>query len=446
MTRCLFTWAIWLNFAGGLAVAEEDWPLEKIHLRGGTVLAGLVETQADGRHAITLVFQKPGLGRWTVPHTVDAAEIDRIDRLPVAERRQLADRLAELERARAGDQRRRAAVVFKEIPGATGGVRARQFPSKYFTIESDLSEATLREVVVRLEDLFAALTERLKPRSEPAEPLRLVLFSGLPQFLEWQKKAGLALHGLAYYHYAHQTVVAGSDVDRYARELEKVKHDHRAKYRQLDDYLVKLKQHYGGKPPLDLLHQVRSIRLQMHEMDQENQVNYEQVLNRFLGELAHQTVCGYLATSAYRGDGAQIPRWVCAGLGQIAAQAVQESGRLTLGSGGASLLALARTAARKGELTAIAKLLSAAGKTLDLNHPPDPARQDRDFLTAWALAQYVFMERQLLGTAAMDDYIRRHGQASSPQAAFEALVGQPLAEFEKQFHDWVAGEGKNPEL
>ena len=437
MSRCIWGWVIWLNFVGGLALGADAWPLEAVRLKSGATLTGLVGEENNGQYSLKQVLRAPGLPPYVVEGVLDAAEVEQIERLPAAERTKLVAHLAAAERDKEAEIKRRGTVVFKEIRTASGTVRARQYDSKYLIVESDLPEATLREVVVRLEDVFELLTHKLRPKSPVEKPLRIVVFNGLAEFQSWQKKSGQALHGLACYDAKFDGVAAGTEIGRLAGELEKVKLDHQDKSRRLDEFLVRLKAHFGGKPPLGGLQQVRSIRQQMVDFDFENQVSFNEMRTRFLAALADAVLQGYLDRFICPGWAGGGPRWLGAGLGQMVEAAVEEPGPLQLEAISKSRLTLAQAALRKGELTPIERLISAQDSALNPNHVPEPATQDRDFLTAWALAQFVLGERRLLGAPAVEEYLTRTNKTTDARAGFEKLVGQPLPEFEKQFHVWL---------
>ena len=46
-------------------------------------------------------------------------------------------------------------------------------------------------------------------------------------------------------------------------------------------------------------------------------------------------------------------------------------------------------------------------------------------------------ERRLLGTAALDTYIRAQAADGDPRAAFAALVGCPPAQYEQELHRYI---------
>ncbi len=46
-------------------------------------------------------------------------------------------------------------------------------------------------------------------------------------------------------------------------------------------------------------------------------------------------------------------------------------------------------------------------------------------------------DREVLGSTELDEFVRSVNRGDDPVAAFQKLSGQPCAEFEKAFHDWL---------
>ena len=75
-------------------------------------------------------------------------------------------------------------------------------------------------------------------------------------------------------------------------------------------------------------------------------------------------------------------------------------------------------------------------------HTEDKQASDRHYLTAWALAFYLTFDRQVLGTPALDDYLKALQRGVEPLEAFRILSGQPLAKFEEGFRDYLKHLGQ----
>ena len=85
----------------------------------------------------------------------------------------------------------------------------------------------------------------------------------------------------------------------------------------------------------------------------------------------------------------------------------------------------------------LARLLCSRPGDFLAAHAADKAATDRYYLTSWALAFHLTFERRLLGSAALDNYLAALARGTDPDAAFAALVGQPLPAFERDFHRYL---------
>jgi len=62
--------------------------------------------------------------------------------------------------------------------------------------------------------------------------------------------------------------------------------------------------------------------------------------------------------------------------------------------------------------------------------PHAGATPQRHYLYAWGLAHYLTFRHNLLASGRLDQYVTQESQRLDSIARFEALTGQPLAEFE----------------
>jgi hypothetical protein len=82
-------------------------------------------------------------------------------------------------------------------------------------------------------------------------------------------------------------------------------------------------------------------------------------------------------------------------------------------------------------------VLTAGRDVFVVNHAGKRPAADRMYVATWALASYLMFDRRVLGTAALDDFVKAVCSGADPVKAFEALVGQPVSEFEPAFHGWL---------
>ncbi len=79
-------------------------------------------------------------------------------------------------------------------------------------------------------------------------------------------------------------------------------------------------------------------------------------------------------------------------------------------------------------------------KEFQVAHASEQLTADRHYLAAWALTHYLTFNRRLLGTKALDAYVKAlGGEAGAAEAldAFRGLVGEPLPKFEKTFRAYL---------
>jgi hypothetical protein len=81
----------------------------------------------------------------------------------------------------------------------------------------------------------------------------------------------------------------------------------------------------------------------------------------------------------------------------------------------------------------LADLLKSDADQFLVAHNNDKQTSDRYYLTSWALAGYLTFDRKLLGTKSLDAYVLALRGDTDVLGSFQQLVGQPLAEFEKEF-------------
>jgi hypothetical protein len=90
-----------------------------------------------------------------------------------------------------------------------------------------------------------------------------------------------------------------------------------------------------------------------------------------------------------------------------------------------------------GGLVPLQDLLAAGQDAFLAHHAAEKAAADRAYLTSWALAYYLALDRRVIGTARMKDYLVAVNSGRDSKAAFVSLVGQELAAFEKDWHQFL---------
>ena len=83
------------------------------------------------------------------------------------------------------------------------------------------------------------------------------------------------------------------------------------------------------------------------------------------------------------------------------------------------------------------EVLNSGAKQFIVVHKGDRPGSDQAYLTSWALTSYLALDRRLLGSPALEAYVRAVNNGGKVEEAFAKMVGQELPAFEKDFHLWV---------
>ncbi len=439
--RLLFTtgflFLVVCHVLGMVQASADDWKYDQIRLKNGHRFDGLlVSEQLDQIH-FRYVVRNPGVKTLVFDTTFDKDEIDQLIRLTPAERRELANRLNQLDRNGEREKERMAKVTVSlhdwELNPKEEG---RTYKGKYFEITSNIDATFFRQVVVRLEDIFQAYVDNLGARLQPKQPVKVLLFRNMNEYRQWLLKQGLNLLNPAYYDARKDLMVAGSDLDRLEASLKRTEAEHQEKLKAINDYHQRLLKHYSGKPPHHLLQQIKELQLQIRLTNQDNQSTLDKLREQFFAMLYHEAFHAFLDHYVYPHRELQTPRWLNEGLAQIFETAVVETGELRVGHVDTTRLTALQAALKDGSLLSVRDLLQADAAQFNVHHSTEAYAADRTYLAAWALAYYLAFDRKLLGKEAMHQFVLTSSSSKDQTALFEKLVDQPLPEFERQFRDY----------
>ena len=126
------------------------------------------------------------------------------------------------------------------------------------------------------------------------------------------------------------------------------------------------------------------------------------------------------------------------GLAQIFETAIVEAGELRVGHTDKERLLKVKELYRQGAMIPVKDLLKSGPKAFLVQHGDERLASDRAYLASWALAAYLSFDRRLLGSPALDAFVRLLANGpGDPEAAFAKLTGQKLADFEKDVKAWL---------
>ena len=237
--RLLVAFAILATLVGVVhaqpAARVADWPLEELSLRtGGRILRGLIESESPGAVEFVEVVQKPGQKPFIVIRTVEARDIADRRPLPEAQRKKLIERVDRI--------RNRARVLRREIDAvrlARDGEGHWKYTGPRFTFISTADEQITRRAIVRLEQMFVAYRQVLRPQhTVPKRPLRFLFFGSLSEYRDFLSAEKLQIDNPAFYSPKQNIVAAGSELAAVAAQIDANEQRHRkvmAEYRRAAD-------------------------------------------------------------------------------------------------------------------------------------------------------------------------------------------------------------------
>jgi hypothetical protein len=248
-------------------------------------------------------------------------------------------------------------------------------------------------------------------------------------------------------------VIAGLDLDLYARERDAV-HEYRqraqrdlkereAEYqtmiRQATNQMrrqgvpLKMVRNAGRQQQESLARQKEQILRELAGYDRQAASAFDKATGRTFAMLAHEAFHAYLDNFVYPHDQFEVPRWLNEGWAQIFEHGLLEGQSLRIDAPPQVLLRQLRDDLESREPVRLADLLTADHRLFLVTQPNDAETSRRNYLYSWGLAHYLTQVRSLLGTEAMDAFVCHDGGKLSAQQRFERLVGQPLDEFEAQW-------------
>jgi hypothetical protein len=429
----------------------DEWKYDVIHRKKGKPLYGLVLDEGPTVIKYLYIVRKPGSPTIIVQDEISRAEVEEIDRLNAADREALEERVKALRKERetlgahlkALDPKVKQPaavdkVVLKPAPWpADPQAAAVAYESTHFRLVSTARAEVVQLAAIQLEQVYHAYTRALPPRVEKAERTTILLTQSQAEYQALLRGRGHNLLNPAFYDPAKNQIVCGSDLQRKADELEELCRHHAQQLKILDEREADLRQAYKGTIPPEFKAQLEAGRQKIKAAEEQNNQAFKRVQRRLFQRLFHEAFHAYLANFVYPREEGELPRWLNEGLAQIFETAVFEIGELRVGHADKERLEAVQKALAKGELLPPGELLKSGPKQFQVAHADEKQVADRYYLASWALAFHLTFDRKVLGTKALDEYVRALQRGADPQEAFRDLVGVPLPQFEKQFQQYV---------
>jgi hypothetical protein len=431
-----------LAAAGPDAPGADEWKYDVVIRRDAPPLRGLLVSETETHLVFKSISRRPGSPTIVFNDLVPRRDVVRIDPLSAEDREVLRLRLEALakERAQLQDELKRLgpkaqpdrfdAVPLEDTPWPPDPQKpARAYQSTHFRLVSNATVEVTQLAAIHLEQVYGAYARCLPPRAKNGQPTTILLTATLEDYQELVRGTGQNFLNPAFYEPARNRVVCGADLQRLYEGREKARRHNAAKKAELETRQKQLVDIYKGSVPPTLMQPILQGLRDVAAAEKINDQGFERSRQRLFRCLYHEAFHAYLAAFVY--PEAEVPRWLNEGLAQVFETAIVEVGTLRVGHADPERLEAVRTAITRGTLLPLADLLRSGPKDFQVAHAGDRQVSDRHYLAAWALAMHLTFERRVLGTKAMDDYIEALKRGADPLVAFSGLVGQPLAEFEK---------------
>lgn len=417
-------------------VTAEPWKMERIYLSHGEVLEGLVLSESPTEISFRWVQRRPGKRTLVQDLSLQSREVLRLERLPEQDRTALAAKLTELTRRAHIEAEQMKKLTLTRIKWAAD-TPGWQYQGPYFLLTSNAREDLVRRLVVRLQELFQAFDTALPRRRQPADQLHIVIYRTLPEYQAVLREQGLNILNPACFDPRRNQIAVASDIERLEEEWQRIRQQHAELLARIHKQEKLLQEHFGRKPPADLLAPLRQARQRIDLVNAQNRQVLERTAQRLHQTLYHEAFHAWLELYVYPSYERPVPRWLNEGLAQVFESAYVETGELHVGRIDPPRLAEARQALRKGQLVPLAELVRCGGQQFQVAHASEAHIADRYFLTSWALAHYLVFEKKLLATALMDRYLDSLSRGTDPEAALAHFANMPLHRLESALHEYL---------
>jgi hypothetical protein len=278
----------------------------------------------------------------------------------------------------------------------------------------------------------------------------------MAQYRKYLQEAGLEIATSAFYASSKNLVIAGSDLDSYARRLQTVREHNdqvRRQYRELKaaftsrlaTVIEEMKRRGFSEAEIEQEVKLRSTvwqreydeamsRLELAKL--QNEAKFAEVTGQMFRRLYHEAFHAYVENYFCPDPQATLPRWLNEGLAQIFESGQLEADTLRIDAPDPKRLADLQADLSGDQPLPLSHVLAADEQDfLDVRTKPSVQRH---YVYAWGLAYYLTFEGNLLSPEILDPYVINEGRFG-PTARFTRLVGMPLSKFERQWRQTMLG-------
>lgn len=438
-----------------------NWPTDRVELSDGRKLQGLIQSEDARGMMFVEIHREPGKPMGGVVRPLNHDWIASVQRLEGEDRELLVKRIAAFRQRLAIEAAKADNISLRR--NTRGGVEYQDYAGQYFSLASTANEETTRKCIVRIEQLFTAFTGILPPRQPTRPRLSVLLFGSTDEYAAYCKQHELKLENPSFYAIDRNLIVAGSELSRYARQLEIARGKYaavRREYAQYDAQLPALltqlnadltEQGVTKDEAQKVMNATRrrwtdekaESEKRIAKAERECEADFVYVTDHMFQRLGHETFHAYLENFVYPSASYDVPRWLNEGLAQIFEHGHLDVDTLRLDAPAAELLSGLQAELKSGNSLALADVLTADRRAFLVGHPDSAAASRQHYLYSWGLAYYLTFQRPVLLGDQLSQFVDRKAKELGPIKRFEQLVGMPLADFERQWRADMLRLSKN---
>lgn len=430
-------------------VGGDDWKYDIVYLKNGKIYRGLV-VQRGAKVRMWNIARKPGRPTIFNAEVFSNQEIDHVVMLPDSDHEVLRQRFEAVreEHRRMPDPLKPLQSDKATIPGADkiklhettwrGNAKSKAlvYRSTHFELESNAGRRIVLVTAGELEQVYAAYVRCLPPRAR-GQRTTILLPESRADYQALVRGQGRTLLNPAFFDPERNQIVCAFDWRNMNAELERIHAEHAKLWSKTKACEEELRKAYRGDIPDDWKAVLAEQRRRLQAADTRNQEAFTRAQRRLFQRLFHEAFHAYLLNFVYPSREGELPRWLNEGLAQIFETAIFEVGELRVGHADKERYRAVRHALARDTLLTLPDLLRSGAKHFQVAHDGDKQVSDRYYLASWALAFYLTFDRKLLGTPALDAYVRRLQRGTDPLEAFRELTGQPLSAFERDYRQYL---------
>jgi hypothetical protein len=423
------------------------WPLEAVILHDKSEFRGLIQGISESEIDFAQIVQPAGRPMYAVVRGIPRADVARLQQFDEAAHLQLFQRFATFRNRAVIEAGRLSELKLTHRDDA--GRATLHYEGPWFSLVSTADEEQTRRCLVRIEQLFRAYRTFLPPRVNVPRPLSVRLYGSVDEYRSRLDEMSLSIDNAAFYVPRERTILAASELDRFAKRLAQVRREHEkirkdlakldaAQPARLSAVADELKA--GGFSSDEIAAELRQRRASWKKelettlatnKDRERSAErkFDEVTAAMFRSLAHESFHAWVDGFVCPHDTHDVPRWLNEGLAQVFECGQLDGESLRLDAPDKKRLAALQAELKTAAPLSLAELLTARER--QFLGPHAGGSPQRHYLYAWGVAWYLTFHENLLASDRLTEYVALRADEQDAIARFERLTARPLAEFEQ---------------